>query len=395
MRRESMRYLSEKFYDHWDRVVILTFLVLTFVFAFALQARAGDYVYRNGDTSTVYYRWRVSVPYYYCGKPYYRYEYRYRKVLNYNDKDWRQQALSLIDKQKERESYNQTLGYLGAQGLMAPASSPFYSTHQQQATIYPSATGSTLGAFSSYEYSRYGSTNPQDVNRGQEIIGGLIDQYNRASADNARRGDEAHLKTTDLIESQGHRIAAVAELQETRAAVKEMSQGMKSMFMGFSEAVRQMKPEESEHVRFESGQARGSYKGPPSQRHQPTPAYYPQQQPPPQPQYPNEDFVPEPPQNGSQGPGGMDIGSLNARYCANCHGEGLDSPSAGFAFDFNRGIDEREYGALGLRLNPNAPVWVQGSASKRPYRMPPEGSPQPSLEERRFMVDVASSLVGQ
>lgn len=346
----------------------------------------------------LYERYSVPYTYYYCGRAYTGYKYQYKQVLDYSKPDWRNKALDLIDRQKERESFQQTLTYLGAQGLMAPvgtAYAPYPIVQQQGAALYPSATGTTQGGFAQVEYSRYGATSPMDVNRANEIIGGTIDAFNRTSADNARRGIEINGAVATLIDKNGERIAAIGELQETRQAVKEMSIGMNQMFQGFAQAMQSMKAQPSEHFTFQQGSAQGHI-GAQGSGQQPYPQQAPQgHYPAPQaPQQPYPEPVPQenPPPRPNE-PAPIDVGVIS-KYCGACHGKEAGTPQGNFYLDPSAPISEAQFGALAMRMDPNAPAYRDAQKTKA-YRMPPENvQPQPTLEERRAIVDFAKRLVG-
>lgn len=330
-----------------------TILKLFFFFAASTAAVAGDYSYQNG---ILYERYVESESYWYCGRQYTRNVHKYRPVLKSTDKDWRDKALEIIDRQKERESFEDFVGQLGIRGMMSRQG---YGYGQQSAALYPSQTGSTLGAFTAFEYSRYGSTSPLDVNKAQERIAQNIDQYSRVTSEQARRSTEALQDTSYLIDAQGERLGAIAELQETRVAMREVMRGLADQTRTYSELMQAMKPKDSETIR--------SYSVTPGDRQSPRSS-----------------------ENEQPSVESGDAMATLEQFCGKCHGADLAAPKGGLYLDAGVALSAADFYATSLRLNPQSP-WMDGDGNL--MRMPPEGSPQPTDQQRPLILQAVQSLV--
>lgn len=326
---------------------------LILVLAASTPASAQQYV-QNGQ---ILYE-KVSVPYtyYWCGRPYTGYRWEYKQVLNYADKDWRQKALDIVDKAKDRQSFEETLNYLGAKGLLSPANSGY--TPGGFAS-YPSATGNVLGGFTQLDYSRYGATTPLDANKAFERVQQSIDQFERSTAENARRGTDLHSGVGTLIAQNSEGARAIVEVQETRALVKETFNGLKQQSEAMAQMFVAMKPQSSETFRYQSGQ-----------------------------QQPQAFTAPAPPQP-AEDLTGEERAVVN-QFCATCHGG--DSPKGSFRFDGLAKLSEDMAGSAAMRIDAKAPKL---RSNGKPYAMPPADSEQPNDQQRALLLSAARKLSSQ
>jgi hypothetical protein len=319
-------------------------------------ATAGDYYAQSG----VLYD-RVSVPYnwYKCGKCYTSYKYEYRVVTTAKDRNWRTVALDVLNNVNEAGSFDQTFA-----GMNLTVRSRYPSSYVQQQGIvgYPSATGTTLGGFSTYEYQRYGSGPPVDFNKAFERSSVLIDQQQRLAGEQSRIGAEAFQQTASLTNLNGERLGALAELNETKQALVQTSQTlaqvMREAYQGQAAVLRELKPKDSESGRYSSGtvppQGNGGQQSPP-----------------------DVDPPPIPPQEAITG--------VVDQFCGACHGRDKADGAlkGGYRIFSGKKIGEREKLAILIRSDPQTP-WL-GQQGK-PLRMPPQESPQPSQDDRQRLV---------
>lgn len=332
--------------------------------------------------------------YYSYGRPYYYYvtEYTYKEVLNYQKPDWRQQALTLIDRQKERESYESVLNTLGVQGLFAPKQS---YVQQQSPVLYPSATGNTLGAFTTYESARYGDVSAYDANKADERVSASADTVVRMTAEMNATATGAVQQAIGLQKLNSERVGAIAEWQEMRAMMKERAIADKERalaerdkLLAEAELMKAMKPPASASVSYTTrssasvGVGTGGGPGPGA--------------PPPSP-----DSVPPPPVPPGQSHPGA---ALAVKFCAACHGKEKTNPAKGFYFDESVPLSQEGFGAVALRMDPQAPefrldangqVLKDSDGHSIPFRMPPAGGESPSVQDRRILVDFAKTLVAK
>lgn len=289
-----------------------------------------------------------------------RYGCRHRRwkwivLADYRSADWKNRVLDILDRQKERELFDDTLRTLGVANLMAPSHAGYAASMSYASQAgYPSAAGQTLGGFASLSYSRYGDVATFDVNRANELVSARIDEFNRAAAANGAQANQITSGVGSLIQLNASQVGAVAEQQELRATIRELATGMANMQSGFAAALAAARPGGAESLEFhaESGEASSS-DGQTSQWHAPLSA-----------------------------PGDW---SLVSRYCGACHAAGVAATNgAGFTLDESLPIDPRALGAAEFRLSGVAPV---KRANGAPGRMPPEGSPQPSADELRSLVE--------
>lgn len=384
-------------------VVLLTVYIALILVGLCKWVFGSDYVNQNG---IVYERYVVSVPYSYWwyGKyyTYYVNEYRYRPTaVNYKAPDWRQQMLSIVDRQKEREAFDSALTNLGVSGLFAPKQG--FASYQAPAAVpyqaqtpYPSAVGSTYGGFTQLQYARHGDVVSLDVNRAWSDAQKGADLVARMGADIEARSMGVIGNATALQQYSLERVGMIAELQEMKGLIRERAAAErdkalaeKEKMLAEAEVFRSLKPSGSESLTIQQGtqgvapgvsvQGRvgvgvngGGYDGSP-----------PPTSPPP------GDVPPAPPPNGSH-PGA----ALAVRYCGECHGKDKNAPAMNFYFAEGVPINETQFGALSLRLDPNAPDTRTNAEGRTvPYRMPPSDyAEQPSVEDRRAMVDFGKYL---
>jgi hypothetical protein len=370
---------------------------------FTLAAHGQVYEQRG---TVLYEKIPVSTPYnyYYCGRYYTTYQttYQYKEVLNYQKPDWRQQALSLIDKQKERESYESVLSMLGVQGLMAPKQQfvPQQQQYGQEAAFYPSATGNVLGGFTKYEAAQYGPVAPYDVNRADERIQAGADSVLRMTAEINATANNAAQQAISIQRLNSERVGALAEWQEMRALMRERAMADKDKALAETEKLRAeadlmraMKPPSSSSVKYEKGTSVGVGVGVSVQSGNGGGGEAPVSpaDPPPPPQPPVENG-PHP---------GL---ALAVKFCADCHGGGKKNPAGGFYLDEGVRMNRQSFASLKLRLDPEAPDYKldqNGQVLKDqdghpiPYRMPPpsDDDPPPSREQAALIVQFAETLV--
>jgi hypothetical protein len=340
--------------------------------------------------SVLYEKVAVTVPYVYYQYGYkytgYRTEYQLKEVLNYQKPGWREQALALIDKQKERESYESTLELLGVQGLMTPkyaqpATGFGMQQFQQVPYEYPSASGKTVGAFTYYEQSKYGYPAPFDVNKADERAHASADAVVRMTADIGAIAGNAAQQAIGVQRLNMERVGAIAEMQEMRAIIKERAAAERDRnlaerekLLAEAEVFRAMKPPPSSSQRHYQGQYQ-------DQQIQEAPVEQPQ----------------------AQYQGGVHPGfALVDKYCGDCHGGGMKNPAGGFKLDPGISLSQSDFQALKLRMDPNSPehrVDTAGIPMKDsqgrpvPFRMPPAEYPFPNGEELDLIVQFAESLV--
>lgn len=323
-------------------------------------AHGQTYVYsQNGNI--LYEKYQEAYTYYSYGVPYTGYRWAYRKIADVGSKDWRQSVLNLIDREKERQAFQSALGHI-APGVLAPQT--------PQAAAYPSAVGNTLGGFTKLEYSKFGNVEAFDVNRAWEKSQQGADTVSRMASELHVIAQGTATQAAGLQQSGQQIIGAVAETQELRAANRELMAGLKEQALAQAEILKSLRASPQESLRIESGHSSSSGGGGPIG---PGPV------PPP---------PPVPPGGGGAGRWNADMAAVVKQFCASCHNAG--SPQGDFILADGTPISTQQFGSLALRMDPNAPEKRQSGAA---YRMPPADSPQPSVEERRIIVDAAKVLV--
>lgn len=330
-------------------------LVILSVSLTPVMASADQYYVENG---VLYQRYSKPHTYYYYGRPYTVYRYYTKEVTRASNPDWRETYLRVVNQIKQNEAFNRAVSYLVPSQQLAQ--SGYAPVQQQQAYAYPSAAGNTVGGFTQLEYSKFGQTNAFDLNKAYSETLAVLDTYNRYSADNQRRADEAFARGSGLVQLSQQGLAAIAEKQEDRA-ILQAAQGViaetramvRDSFAGQAALLRESKPSPQEQFSYKQGHQQAA------------------------PQQPSEGQQPSPPpqQGGS-------IGELQNKYCAKCHGASVNEPAGGWVL--GQSIDPAMFGALALRLSPDAPAKLSNGSA---FAMPPADAPQPSVEERRELVN--------
>jgi mono/diheme cytochrome c family protein len=344
------------------------FLFFLLVVLFACPAQASgykNYYYRSGNT--LYYRAYYPRQYYYNAVPYTTYYYVDKYVTDSKKADWQETYLRVVNQMKKDEKFNEAVALLLPQQPLQQGYAQQYAA-PQQAALYPSQTGNTIGGFSSYQYARYGDVKSLDVNRAIELNQQGTDNVTRMAAELGQLSNGVAVQAVAVQNLNGERIGAIGEAQELRASLKEMQAGLRDQMLVQAEFMRSLRPAPSET--FSGQRQQGSYYG---GGHQGAPQQYPQQGPP-------ASGPIQAPQGGSP---------TFTRYCASCHGPQAASPSGGWAWNGEQ-IDPSYWGGVYLRIDPNTPVKTQDG---RALRMPPESSEQPSVEQRRQLVQELRAYV--